>query len=54
MSSETSQVEYHIIDGAHPEMKAIYVNQENIDWCSGNGLTFTKITHGFVFVPGMK
>ena len=54
MSSETSQVEYHIIDGSHPEMKAIYFNQENIDWCCGNGISFTKITHGFVFVPGMK
>jgi hypothetical protein len=37
MSSETSQFEYHIIDGAHPEMKAIYFNQENI------------VTHGFLF-----
>ena len=52
MSSETSQVKYHIIDGAHPKMKALYFNQENIDWCCGNGLSFTKITHGFVFVPG--
>jgi hypothetical protein len=54
MSSETSQVEYHIIDGAHPEMKAIYFNQENINWCCGCEISFTKITHGFVFVPGMK
>ena len=54
MSAETSQVEYHIIDGSHPEMKAIYFNQENIDWCCGDGISFTKITHGFVFVPGMK
>jgi hypothetical protein len=54
MSAETSQVEYHIIDGSHPEMKAIYFNQENIDWCCGNRISFTKITHGFVFVPGMK
>ena len=22
--------------------------------CCGNGISFTKITHGFVFVPGMK
>jgi hypothetical protein len=34
-------------------MKAIYFNQENIDWCCGNGISFTKITHGFVFVPGI-
>ncbi len=54
MSAETSQVEYHIIDGSHPEMKAIYFNQENIDWCCGNEISFTKITHGFVFAPGMK
>ena len=54
MSSETSQVEKHIIDGAYREMKAIHCNQENIDWCYGNELTFTKITHGFVFVTGMK
>ena len=52
MSSETSQVEYHIIYGAHPEMKAIYFLQENIDWCCGNSLSFTKITHDFVFAPG--
>ena len=54
MSAEKSQVEYHIIDGSHPDMKAIYFNQENIDWCCGNGISFTKITHGFVFAPGMK
>jgi hypothetical protein len=54
MSAETSQVEYHIIDGSHHEMKAIYFNQENIDCCCGNGISFTKIAHGFVFVPGMK
>ncbi len=35
-------------------MKAIYFNQENIDGCCGNGLTFIKITHCFVFVPEMK
>ncbi len=27
MSSETSLVEYHIIDGSHPEMKAIEFNK---------------------------
>jgi hypothetical protein len=54
MSAETSQVEYHIIDGSHPEMKAIYFNQANIDWRCGNGISFTKITHGFVFAPGTK
>ena len=31
MSSETSHVEYHIIDGAHPEMKPMHFNQKNID-----------------------
>jgi hypothetical protein len=54
MCSETNQVEYHIIYGARLEMKAIYLNQENIDWCCENGISFTKITHGFVFVPGMR
>jgi len=54
MSSKTSQVEYHIIDGAHPEMKAIFFNEENIDRCCGNRISFTKIIHGFVFAPGMK
>jgi hypothetical protein len=54
ISSETSQVEYHIIDGAHPEMKAIFFNEENIDRCCGNRISFTKIIHGFVFAPGMK
>jgi hypothetical protein len=54
MSSETSQGEYHIIDGAHPETKAIFFNQENNDWCCGNGISFTKITYGFVFIQGMK
>jgi hypothetical protein len=43
-----------IIDGSHPEMKAIFFNQENIDCCCGNRISFTKIIHGFVFVPGMK
>jgi hypothetical protein len=53
-SSERSQIEYHIIDGAHPEMKAMYFNKENIDWCCGEALSFDKITYGFAFVPGRK
>ena len=54
ISSETSQVEYHIIDGAHPQMKAIKFSQENIDWCCGEEISFTKIEFGFAFVPGKK
>jgi hypothetical protein len=53
-SSDTSQIEYHIIDGAHPEMKAMHFNKENIDWCCGNDLKLGKINQGFVFVPGRK
>ena len=53
-SSERSQIEYHIIDGAHPEMKAMYFNEENIDWCCGNDLKLEKINLGFGFVPGRK
>jgi hypothetical protein len=53
-SSETSQIEYHIIDGAHPEMKAMHFNKGNIDWCCGNDLKLGKINQGFVFVPGRK
>jgi hypothetical protein len=53
-SSETSNIEYHIIDGAHPEMKAMLFNKENIDWCCGNDLKLGKINQGFVFVPGRK
>ena len=53
-ASETSQVEYHIIDGAHPEMKAMHFNKENIDWCCGTDLKLGRITQGFVFVPGRK
>jgi hypothetical protein len=53
-SSETSRIEYHIIDGAHPEMKAMHFNKENIDWCCGNDLKLGKINQGFVFVPGRK
>jgi hypothetical protein len=30
ISRETGQVKYHIIDGAHPEMKAMKFSQENI------------------------
>ena len=54
ISSETSQVEYHIIDGAHPQMKAMKFSQENIDWCCGEEISFTKIEFGFAFVPGKK
>jgi hypothetical protein len=52
MFAETSQVEYHIIDGSHPEMKAIYFNQENIDWCCGDGISFTNITLFFLLFQG--
>ena len=51
ISSETSQVEYHIIDGAHPELKAMNFRKENMDWCCGKELSFDKITYGFAFVP---
>jgi hypothetical protein len=54
ISSETSQLEYHIIDGAHPGEKAMIFNKENIDWCCGEALSFDKITYGFAFVPGRK
>ena len=53
-SSETSQVEYHTIDGAHPEVKSITFNKENIDWCCGEELSFDKITYGFAFVHWRK
>ncbi len=46
--------EYHIIDGAHPEVKAITFNKENIDWCCGEELSFDKITYGFAFVHWRK
>ena len=52
-SSENSQVEYHIIDGAHPKMKVMHFNKENIDWCCGT-LKLGKITKGFGFVPGRR
>ena len=52
ISSETSQLEYHIIDCAHPEVKAMIFNKENIDWCCGEALSFDKIGQGFAFVPG--
>ena len=52
ISSETSQVEYHIIDGAHPELKAVNFSQENMDWCGDKELSFDKITNSFAFVPG--
>ena len=52
--SETSQLEYHIIDGAHPGEKAMIFNKENIDWCCGEALSFDKIAYGFAFVPGRK
>ena len=52
ISSETSQVEDHIIEGAHPELKAMNFSKENMDWCCGNELSFDKITYGFSFVPG--
>ena len=51
---ETGHVEYHIIDGAHPEMKAMKFSQENIDWCCGEEISFEKISRGFAFVPGRK
>ena len=54
MSAETGKVEFHIIDGSHPEKKAIYFNKQNIDWCFGHELSFQKISCGFVFVPGRK
>ena len=56
ISSETSQLEYHIIDGAHPELNAMNFSKENMDWCCGKEcgkvLSFFKITYGFAFVPG--
>ncbi len=54
ISSETSPLEYHIIDGAHPQMKAKKFSQENIDWCCGEEISFKKVACGFAFVPEKK
>ena len=54
ISRETGQVEYHIINGAHPEMKAMKFSQENIDWCCGKNVSFQNIASGFAFMPGKR
>ena len=54
VSPETGQVEYHIIVGAHPELKAMKFSQENIDWCCQEEISFKKIALGFAFIPGKK
>ncbi len=51
ISSETSQVEYHIIDGAHPQMKGMKFSQENIDWCCGEEISFKKDCIWLCFCP---
>ena len=52
ISLKTSQVEYHIIAGAHPEVKAINFSQENMEWCCGKEIIIDEITNGFAFDPG--
>ena len=43
-----------VIDGAHPSQKTIPYSRENLDWCCGDGQSFTTIAGGFAFFPEKK
>lgn len=47
-SSATHNVEYHLIDGAHPQRQPMEYSHQNLNWCF-DGLE--KIISGFCFVP---
>ena len=49
MSSETSQFKYHVIDGAHPECKAMYFNQEKLIGVVGTGSLLPRSHMFFLF-----
>ena len=51
-STPGSNVQFQIIDGAHPSMRPIEFSLYNLEWCCGG--KFTTTTSGFIFLPGRK
>ena len=43
-----------IVDGCHPSLQPMPYSKDNLSWCCGDGLLFTKIASGFTLSPGKK
>ena len=52
--TKSNDVQFAIIDGAHPELKPILLSESNLKWCLSrlepSGLKYT----GYAFMPGKK
>jgi len=48
-SSESSELKFSVVDGAHSELKAMQFTRENIQWCCGDESQSTF--EGFAFFP---
>ena len=51
-SSDCSELKISIVDGAHPELKAMQFTRDNIRWCCGDDTQSTF--EGFAFFPGKR
>ena len=46
--------QFFIIDGAHPQRKAIEFSLDNLHWCCGGTNGFSVVSEGFLLCPSPK
>ena len=46
--------QFFIIDGAHPQLKAIEFSLDNLNWCCGGTNSFSVVSEGFLLCPLQK
>ena len=46
--------QFFIIDGSHPQLKAIEFSLDNLNWCCGGTNSFSVVSEGFVLCPLQK
>ena len=48
------KTQFLIIDGAHPQLKAIEFSLDNFNWCFGGTNGFTVVSEGFMLCPSQR
>ena len=48
------ETQFLIIDGAHPQLKAIEFSLDNLNWCCGGTNGFTVVSEGFLLCPSPR
>lgn len=53
-SSDGGETQFFIIDGEHPQLKAIKLSLDNLNWCCGGTNGFSVVSEGFLLCPPPK